>query len=131
MNSFLQGCGSVLISVILILLVGKDRKDLGMLISLGACSMVLISGLQYLKPVLDFVRQLETLGNLNHNILKIALKVTGMGLLGEIAALICADTGNQSLGKALQYLTSAVILWMILPAFTLLMELIQGILGDI
>ena len=61
MNSFLQGCGSVLISVILILLVGKDRKDLGMLISLGACSMVLISGLQYLKPVLDFVRQLETL----------------------------------------------------------------------
>lgn len=131
MDVFVRGCGAVLICVILILLVGKERKDLGLLISVGVCCMVMISVLEYLRPVLEFILYLETLGNLDHTLLKIVLKVVGIGLLGEIAALICTDSGNQSLGKSLQYLASGAILWITLPVFKLLMELIQRILGDL
>ena len=63
MDKFLQGCAAVLIGVILILLIGKDRKDLGLLISVGVSCMVALTALQYLKPVLDFIHRLESVGN--------------------------------------------------------------------
>jgi hypothetical protein len=45
--------------------------------------------------------------------------------------MVCADAGNASLGKVLQILASAVILWLSLPVFTALIELIQKILGEL
>lgn len=131
MDKFLQGCAAVLIGVILILLIGKDRKDLGLLISVGISCMVALTALQYLKPVLDFIHRLESVGNLESTGIRILLKVIGIGILSEIAALICSDAGNSSLGKSLQYLSAAVMLWLSLPLFTMLMELLQRILGEL
>ena len=131
MDKFLQGCAAVLIGVILILLIGKDRKDLGLLISVGVSCMVALTALQYLKPVLDFIHRLESVGNLESTGIRILLKVIGIGILSEIEALICSDAGNSSLGKSLQYLSAAVMLWLSLPLFSMLMELLQRILGEL
>lgn len=131
MDKFIQCCGAVLIAVILTLLIGKERKDLGLLLSAGACAMVAISALQYLRPVLQFISQLESLGNLDDSIVSVLLKVVGIGMLGEIAGLICTDSGNSALGKTLQYMSAAVIIWLSLPLFSMLMELLQRIMGTV
>ena len=62
---------------------------------------------------------------------KILLKAVGEGLVSEVGALLCTDSGNGSLGKLLQLLGSAVVLWLSLPLFTMLLELIQELLGGI
>ena len=83
----------------------------------------------HLQPVLNMIRTLEALGGLDETLISILLKVAGIGIISEIAALICTDTGNAALGKTLQLLGSAVILWMSIPLFTMLLELLQSILG--
>lgn len=131
MTVFLQASGAVLLAVVLILTLGSHGKEMGALLGLGVCCMVALIALNYLQPVVDFLGTLETLGGLNHDLVEILLKAVGIGMISEIACLVCTDAGNASLGKAVQLLGMAVILWLSLPLFTALIELLQDILGEL
>lgn len=131
MTLFLQACAAVLLALILILAQGKQGKDMGMLLALAVCCMVSLIAMRYLEPVIDFLGELEALGNLSGSIVQILLKAAGIGIISEIAALVCSDAGNSSLGKTIQLLGTAVILWLSIPLFTMLMELLQQILGGL
>ena len=121
---------AVLLAVVLGLSLGK-QKDIGVLLTMAVCCMVAMIAISYLEPVLDFLRELETLGDLQGDMLGILLKAVGIGLVSEIAGLVCADAGNGSLGKTLQMLGSAVILYLSLPIFTAMLELIREILREL
>ena len=120
----------VLLAVVLGLSLGK-QKDIGVLLTMAVCCMVAMIAISYLEPVLDFLRELETLGDLQGDMLGILLKAVGIGLVSEIAGLVCNDAGNGSLGKTLQMLGSAVILYLSLPIFTAMLELIREILREL
>ena len=121
---------AVLLAVVLGLSLGK-QKDIGVLLTMAVCCMVAMIAISYLEPVLDFLRELETLGDLQGDMLGILLKAVGIGLVSEIAGLVCTDAGNGSLGKTLQMLGSAVILYLSLPIFTAMLELIREILREL
>lgn len=131
MDRFIQASALVLIAVVLALTLGKQGKDISMLLVMAACVMVMVIGMEYLEPVMDFLMQLEALGNLDSDMLSILFKVAGIGILSEVAGMICKDSGNASLGKVLQIAGTAVILWLSIPIFQVLLELIQNILEEI
>jgi stage III sporulation protein AD len=131
MGVFLQGAAAVLIGVILTQLLSSRDKSYASMLSMGICAMVLLVGIHYLEPVLDFLRELEDLGNLHSETVKILLKATGIGILTEISALLCVDSGNASLAQSLRILSSGGILWLSLPVFQALLNLIQRILEGV
>jgi hypothetical protein len=49
-------------------------------------------------------------------------------MTAEIAELICADSGNQALGKSVQILASFVIIVIAIPLFTALLDLIEEVI---
>lgn len=118
-----------MLAVVMILALG--RRDLGLVLGLTVCAMVALAALEYLEPVTALLDTLEELGGLDGNMVSILLKAVGIGLLTEIAGMVCTDSGNGSLAKALQLLGTAVTLWISLPLFTALLELIQEILGNL
>lgn len=120
-----------MILVILSLLVSSREKSYGTLLVMAGCVMVLILGVSYLRPVADFLQELQTLGNLQPEVVKILLKVAGMGILTEITCLICADSGNNALGQSLRILSTGVILWLSLPVFQALLDMIRSVLEGI
>ncbi len=131
MSSFLQMVGGVLIAVVLGLTLNKQGKDIALLLGTAVCCMVLLVAVTYLEPVLEFIDTLQTVGNLDSEIIRILLKAVGVGLVAEIAALICADSGNSAMGKAIHILACCVILWLAIPLMTQLLTLLQKILGEI
>lgn len=131
MTLYWQTAAAVLLAVILGLTLEKQGKDIGVLLTIAVCCMGVLTALAYLDPVLDFLRKLETLGNLDGRLIGVLFKVVGIGLVSEIAGMICTDAGKGSLGKSLQMVATAVILWLSLPIFTALIDLIQTILGGI
>ena len=131
MDIFLKAGASALITVILCLIVSKRDKDFGLLLTLAGCSLLLIMAITYLEPVFSFFNCLQTAGNMDSDVLAILLKTVGIGLLSEICSLICADVGNSALGKSLQILATALILWISMPLLTKLMDLVGEILGEI
>ena len=74
---------------------------------------------------------LEELSGLDGDMVAILLKATGIGIVAEIANLVCKDAGNESMGKSLQLLGSAVILYLSIPLFTALIDLLQKVLGEL
>lgn len=131
MDLFWKAAAAVLLTAVLTLALKKQEKDIALLLTIAVCAMVAAAAVSYLEPVLSFLGQLEELGDLQGDMLGILLKAVGIGMIAEIAGLICADSGNGSLGKMLQMMGSVVILWLSLPIFSALMDMIQQILGEL
>lgn len=131
MEPFWKAAALALIAGVLSLTLNNQDKEYGLLLSIAACLMVTAITVTYLKPVYAFLKELETLGDLRGDMLAILIKALGVGLASEIASMICTDAGNASLTKAIQLLGGAVILYLSVPMFSALMDLIQKIVGEL
>lgn len=131
MTLFLKAAALAMVSAILCMVVGKQEKDFSLLIAIAACTMIMAAASSYLEPVFTFIQRLEALGNLKSDMLKILTRVLGIGIISEIASMVCTDAGNATLSKTIQLLGSAVILYLSIPMFTSLIDMIEEILGAI
>lgn len=128
MDIFLKAVSGILIAVLLNICLSKQAKDFSLLLTVLVCCAVATAAVAYLEQVIGFVETVNRVAQLDSNTMVIVFKVVGIGILGEIVSQICADSGNAAMGRMLQVLTSAVVLWLSLPLFTALLELVEGIL---
>ena len=131
MDIFIKATAVTLIVSLLYQMVSGRNKEIGTLLLVLGCCIILMTAISYIEPVFAFVEKLQTIGNLNNEMLVILLKSVGIGLLAEIAVLVCIDMGNASVAKTLQILATAVILWISLPMLNCLLDLIGKILGEV
>ncbi len=131
MEQYWKILGGMLVALVLGLVLRPKGKEIAFLLTLVMCCGALVVAMGYLEPVVDFLRQLQTVGKLDNSMIRIMLKAVGVGLTAEIAALICADSGNAALGKAVQILASTVILWLALPLMQGFLSMIQKIVGEV
>lgn len=131
MELFMKATGAALIASILGLALSKQGKDMQILLVVAGCCMVAGVAATFLRPVIVLLGELQELGNLNPELTGIVIKSAGIGLVSELACMICSDAGNASLGKSVQLLGSSVVLYLALPVFRALIELVQGILEGV
>ncbi len=131
MDLFYKITAAALVTTVLTLVVRREEKDFALLLTMAGCAMAGMVLLTFLEPVLSFLSTLQTLGDLSGDMLLILMKAVGVGLVAEIAGMVCTDGGNASLGKVIQLVGSAVILWLSLPIFQMLMDLMIRILGEV
>lgn len=131
MDVFFKAAGLALVCVILYLVLSKQSKDIALILAIAACCVIAVASLRYLEPVFDFFTQLQILGDLDPTLLQILLKSTGIGILADFCVMVCTDAGNAALGKAIQLMSAAIILWMSLPLFMNLIELVNKLLGGL
>lgn len=131
MEIFFKAVAAALIAAVLVLALGKGEKEFAAMLSLFACCVLALAAVSYLEPVVGFFEELRELGQLDGQMLTILIKSVGIGIVAELAALVCADAGNAALGRAVELLACAVVLWMSIPLFQSLLDLIQGILGGV
>lgn len=131
MDRFFQASAGVMAAVILWIVLSRQGKEYALLLSIGVCCLVLVAMLRFLEPVLELLRQLQDMGNLQPEWLSVMLKAVGIGLVVEMGALICADAGNGAMGKTLEILGAAAVLWLSIPLVNSLMQLLEQVLGGV
>lgn len=131
MDLFWKSVAAALISVILGLAVGKWEHNFSLLLSVLFCCMVGVVVASFLVPVMDLMAQLEAIGKIGNNTLRILLKVVGISFVGELVSLICMDAGNSSMAKMVGFLTSSVILWLSIPIINQFIDMLKQILGAV
>ena len=131
MEQFLQVAAGVIAAVIMWIILSKQGKEYALILSICACTLIFFVMFRFLEPVVDLLTQLQSLGNLQPEWLGIMLKAVGIGLIGEMGAMICNDAGNTVLGKTLQILGTAAVLWLSIPLINSFLELLGQILGDV
>ena len=128
MDIFIKSVAGALIALVIYLILAKQGKDISALLTVAVCCMLAVAAMQYIEPVISFLDRLQELSGMEPAMLQITLRAVGIGLLGEITALICADAGNAALGKSLQLLACGTVLWLSIPLFTELIDLIEEVL---
>lgn len=131
MNIFLKATAAIFTALILWLYLSKNNKEFATILTLVACSVVMLSAITLLRPVLDFIDTLQVTGDLDPDLLSVILKSVGIGIIAEFSVLICKDAGNETIGKALQILSTVVILCISIPVFERLLSLLDNILGSL
>ena len=128
MDTFFRLVGGVLIAVVLGVTLSRQSQDITLVLSVGVCCMVVMAAAVFLTPVMDLIRRLQQLAQLEEGTLNTVLKAVGIGLVGEIAALVCGDAGNAALSKAVQIATASAVLWLSVPLMEELLVLIREVL---
>lgn len=131
MEIFIKASAGVLLTAVISLVLSKQGKDFSLLLTICACVLVAGAAMVYLERIIDFLSVLQHKGNLNNDLLSILLKTVGIGILAEITSLICSDSGNNSLGKVIQILSTSVIIWLCIPIFEELLNIVEGVLGNL
>lgn len=131
MGVFLQAVAGALVATVISVVVQKQSKDFSLLLTLAVSAMVMTVALGFIQPVVDFIQKLSTLGDFDSAYLQTILKAVGIALIAEITESVCSDSGNAALGKGIQFLAGAVILWLSIPVFTAMIELVQKILEGV
>lgn len=131
MSIFLKSTVVILVALIFYLILLKQGKDISSVLTIAVCCIVGIVAMEYLTPIVSFINDLQELGGLDSQMLTIILRCVGIGLISEITSLICADAGNAAMGKVLQLLATLVVMWLSLPMFMAMVELIKEILKQV
>ncbi len=131
MTEYLRLAAAALIGLILTLVVGRQSKDLSLLLSLAVCVLLCLGAMEFLQPVTELLRELRRLGDLDGGAVSILLKCAGIGLLSEVAGILCADCGEGAMGKALQICSNAAILWLSLPLLRQVLTMIGEVLAKL
>lgn len=131
MTLFWKTLAAVFITLILVPALEKQGKDMAVVLTVVVCCMVGAGVFVFLEPVISFLYELQQMTHMDFETMKTLMKLVGIGLLGEIVSVICADAGCSSLGKGLQLLTSGLILSLSVPIMESLTELIRELLGGI
>ena len=131
MAEYIRWAALVLIGLILSLVISKQSKDMSLLLTLAVCVLVCLGALEFLEPVTELLRELRRLGGLDSEAVSILMKASLIGLLSELMGLICADVGEGALGKALQILSNAAVLWLSIPLLRQLITMVGEVLAEI
>ena len=131
MTEYLRLAAAALVGLILTLVVGRQSKDLSLLLSAAVCVLLCLGAMAFFEPVTAFVQELRRLGELDSEAVAIVLKCAGIGMVSEVAGLLCADCGEGAMGKALQICSNAAILWLSLPLLRQILTMIGEVLAKI
>ena len=131
MNIFLKSAAGILTALILWLVVNKYNKEISVMLTLAVSAMVVIAAMTVFHPVIDFLHQVKEIGEIDSTYFSILLKVVGIGMISEICSIIFKDAGNETLAKALQLMTSFLVLWLAIPVFEKLISLLDAVLEAI
>lgn len=131
MNSFFKAVSLCLICVVLWLTLSNFNKTFALLLSAAACCMVMGLAYTYLEPVLAFFRDLQNRALWNSDAAQIVIRATGIGVISELTAMLCTDSGNAALGKAVRTVAASAVMWLSLPMFRVLLELIDTVVASL
>lgn len=123
-----RGLALLLVGALLAVLVGKQAPDMGLLVTLACGSAVLMLSVRFLEPIVDLIMELRDLGSVDTELSRMLLRTVGVGILAEIAASICEDAGQGSMGKLSRFLGSLGAVYLSLPALERVLELIRELL---
>lgn len=96
----------------------------------GICTgvLVLISVFSYLTETLELFKNLNEIGKIDNDLLKLIFKIVAIGYIIEFSAGILEDFGLKSISVKLIFAGKIVILTVAIPVFYALINILAGLI---
>ena len=117
-----------IITLFIILTLGKDRQDFAIIISIIAGIFILIFCISKISPIISLLNNLAEKAGVNKEFFKIILKATLIAYIVELARMICKDANQNGLSEKLEIAGKIVIISISIPVITSLLNLISDMM---
>ena len=129
METGYQICAVAAVCAILCAVLKRYSPDYAVLLSILCCAAALMASLRLFAPVLDFLRRLRELTDIEPALFTPLLKTAAIGILAQISGAFCLDAGETALGKAVELSAAVLALVCLLPLGTAVLEAVQTMIG--
>ncbi|MBQ0038177.1 MAG: stage III sporulation protein AD [Clostridiales bacterium] len=117
-----------LVCAVLTVLVKKNNPEMGMLLALAVCLVVLAALMGTLEEINAFVRQMMDASNLPPDIFVPLIKTLGIAVISRIGADLCRDAGQAAMASLMEMVGSFGAVLVSLPLFNAVWEMLQSML---
>lgn len=129
MDEFLKIAGLAIIAGLLCMVVRPYTPILSGLLSLGACTLILLLAVSFMTPVLELLQLLREMTGMTRAVTAPLYKSVGIGILTQISGAICEDAGEKTLSKAVEIGGTILSIYVTLPLLSALLSILQEALG--
>lgn len=130
METTLQTAAICVLAAVLALLLKKESPQMGLLLTLAAATAAFLFLMNQLGELLDFLRELSTVGDIGQELLSPLYKTIGIALVVKIGGNLCRDAGESALAAVIETTGAVCALLVSLPllrtVLATLMELMNG-----
>ena len=118
-----------MVAVIFATVLKKNCGEISLLLGLASGVVIGIFFLRLIQPILGFVDELRDLVGLEEAYLEPVLKCLGIGMLSQVCVNVCADAGQNGIGKMIEMSSCVICLYVSLPLFRGVVSLLQELGG--
>ncbi|MEQ8200953.1 MAG: stage III sporulation protein AD [Syntrophomonadaceae bacterium] len=117
-----QVIGLALITTVFLMLLRQEKPVMAVLLSLAFGVIIFVAMLDKLSAIIDVMKDLTQKAGINGFFLSTVLKIMGVAYLGEFAAVICQDAGEQAVAKKIEFAAKIIIAVLALPILVAILE---------
>lgn len=129
MEAFFKAAAIGMICCIFSLVLQRSSREQAMLLNTLSVTMLLASFLQFSKPVMDTMHQLESQIDLESSLISPVYKCLGIGIVSQTASGICKDAGSSAVSESIRMLGTAAGLYCASPLFLAVLSLVKDLMG--
>ena len=115
-----------LIGACLCMVLRSQVSPFALIVSLASCVGILLVSLRFFLPVISVFQRLNALSGLADSITAPVLKSVGIGILSQIAASVCEDSGE----KTVEVGSSLLTIYVSVPLFFAVLDMLERLLGE-
>ena len=117
-----------IITAVSALIVREHRPDVAILISISGGIVILLSIVEYLGETISFLRSIADAGKIDGGIIKVLVKIVGIGYITDFSANIAEESGSRGLGEKIVLGGKILILLASMPIVKSVFNMISTLL---
>ena len=114
--------------IAIVVMVVKDIKPgIAVLVSVAGGVCLLIIVLPYMQNVYSLIRELSEKSGMSSDMISSLVKISGIAIVTEFAAGVCADSGEGCLGEKIQFAGKLAILSACVPVISTVFKIAESL----
>ena len=117
-----QIVGLALMVTVFLLILRQEKPVMAVLLSIVFSILIFVMMMEKMGAIINVMKQLTQRAGINYFFMTTILKILGVAYLGEFAAVICQDAGEQAVAKKVEFAAKIMIAILALPIMVAILE---------
>lgn len=118
-----------IVSAVLVVIIKRTHPEMAMQLSIIAGLVIFLFSMDYLREVVDFIRDFSEKFSYAYNSILLVIKIIGIAYVCEFTIQILRDAGESAIASKVELAAKLVVLVVSLPLLTTFLDLVLGLIG--
>lgn len=114
--------GIAFLTLIFTIILKQYRKDFAIYVVIIGGALILLSSIDTLKNIIDFINNLSERGSISSDFIKLLIKITCISILSEFAISICKDSGETAIASKIDLGGKIIVISMSVPVISTMLN---------